>query len=277
MPESSKKISKSTYWPVSWLHLLPFGRPELEPLTRAGFREGGIAEVATPFRGDTDFTPQNGPDMATIWIPLAGTAVIECARDTFTAPPGTLAVRPGFAPHRLTLEGTEGFRHLYFRCRNPHLDRLAIRPFPDYALAHWLSEKIHRDLLEPGRGDPAAARDFAAALTRLLVQALEVAPSRLDRAVALLIARPQTLWTPARLARKLGISTSLLYARCREEYGAAPSELIRKIKMRQADELLAATGNDLETIARLLGYSSAFAFSKAYFKTTGRRPGRSRR
>jgi len=74
------------------------------------------------------------------------------------------------------------------------------------------------------------------------------------------------------LAKKMNMSPSLLYQLCRKLHGRSPRELIADIKFRFASELLRRTDDRLDAIANAVGYSSAFAFSKAFFKHTGKRP-----
>ncbi len=274
MPETAKNISDSVNWHMEWAHPLMFAIPEMNELTEAGFFGGGTSLVRTPFRQDNH---PGGGDPAfsmstTFWIPLSGHLKITSASGTVEGGPGNLFLRPLYIRHRVEISGD--FHHIYFRCRNLQLNKIAMYPFPDAELASLVVEKLSRESLERGPYSGATIRHLAGLLFQLLERTLTLRSARIDQLMTLLIKSPAVLWNTSKLARKLNMSDSLLYKLCRVHYGRSPTQLIREVKMRQADELMATGRPPLEDVARRLGYSSAFAFSKAYFQTTGRRPGR---
>lgn len=79
------------------------------------------------------------------------------------------------------------------------------------------------------------------------------------------------------LARRLGISRSVLYRRVAESFDSRPAELMRDIRLEQAVKLLQETEDQVSTIAFATGFRSVSAFSKAFSKKMGVSPRQWRR
>lgn len=84
-------------------------------------------------------------------------------------------------------------------------------------------------------------------------------------------------WTLARLAREAGYSNEHLRRLCRRQLGRSPMHQVIYMRMRRAAELLAATGQTIESIALEVGYHNPFVFSNAFTKWIGWRPSEYRR
>lgn len=276
----NEKISNSGRYTIDWLHLFPFSVPEVaDELRECGIFEGGVACVHGPSDVGNGFQVafDAAANSATLWIPLSGNVEIQFRGGSFRCGPGDLLIRPLYIRHRVVFRDDRPFTHIYFR-RHAHKDEdIRMAPFPEYAWCGQLAERIYHENLSRRRLCRDSLR-YLTGLMRVLLQRVEsVGDPGLGGWTGLIIRHPEELWTTSKLARKLKISDSLLYKRCIEYYHKPPSEVIAELKMRLADELLIATDRNLEEIARQLGYSSAFAFSKAYRKVTGCRPGARRR
>ena len=79
-------------------------------------------------------------------------------------------------------------------------------------------------------------------------------------------------WTIESLAKNLGISRANLAARFKEVLFVPPMEYLAKIRMEKAREMFMKENSKLEEVAQSVGYSSAFAFSKAYKRIYGNSP-----
>ncbi|MDR2463310.1 MAG: AraC family transcriptional regulator [Verrucomicrobiales bacterium] len=79
-------------------------------------------------------------------------------------------------------------------------------------------------------------------------------------------------WDVNAMARKANFSPSRFHALSVEYFGMTPHEKITRLRMNRARALLRLTNHKVETIAREMGYSTPFAFSKAFKKTTGASP-----
>lgn len=79
-------------------------------------------------------------------------------------------------------------------------------------------------------------------------------------------------WTIESLAKNLGISRANLAARFKEVLFIPPMEYLAKVRMEKAREMFLKENTTLEEVALAVGYSSAFAFSKAYKRIYGTSP-----
>lgn len=88
---------------------------------------------------------------------------------------------------------------------------------------------------------------------------------------------PERRWTLEEAARAGGVSRPALGRRFVEALGQSPLRALRTIRMRKAEQLLVETDHGLARIAAEVGYESEFAFSRAFTRHTGLRPGQFRR
>jgi AraC-like DNA-binding protein len=79
-------------------------------------------------------------------------------------------------------------------------------------------------------------------------------------------------WTVQELAEKIGISQQHLYKVSMRFCGRKPMEMVMRMRMHQAQELLTNTDNLVKSIAYLLGYSDSFSFSATFKRYTGYSP-----
>lgn len=84
-------------------------------------------------------------------------------------------------------------------------------------------------------------------------------------------------WTIAELAGQVGVSRAALARRFTESVGEPPMTYLTTWRLSVAGDLLADTDEPLSTIARRVGYSSAFAFSSAFKRHRGVSPAHFRR
>ena len=84
-------------------------------------------------------------------------------------------------------------------------------------------------------------------------------------------------WTLDELARRVGVSRSVLAARFRAAVGDTPLNHLRTLRMQAAMRLLAETDDRLDAVATAVGYQDAFGFSKVFKKVVGTSPREFRR
>lgn len=100
---------------------------------------------------------------------------------------------------------------------------------------------------------------------------------KIRHALEALHRNPAHPWTLEELARGVGLSRASLAARFRQSLGQTPIEYLTRIRIEKGRRMLRESGAPLEDVARNVGYSSAFAFSKAYKRVTGHAPSADRR
>jgi AraC-like DNA-binding protein len=88
--------------------------------------------------------------------------------------------------------------------------------------------------------------------------------------------RPDHPWTTAALAAELAVSRATLSRRFQSAAGETPGSYLTRWRMDLAALRLRDTGDTLETIAHSVGYTSVYAFSRAFTRAKGLPPGRYR-
>ncbi len=85
--------------------------------------------------------------------------------------------------------------------------------------------------------------------------------------------RVNTPWTVESLAEAAGMSRSAFAARFKELLGQTPLEYVTEWRMQKGIQLLERRDKKLPEVARLVGYESDAAFSKAFKRVVGANPG----
>jgi AraC-like DNA-binding protein len=67
-----------------------------------------------------------------------------------------------------------------------------------------------------------------------------------------------------RLASRAGMCRTSLHNICMKTDGVSPKNIVVKMRMERAVELLTFTDHTLEHIAESIGYDTAFSFSRAF-------------
>ena len=102
-----------------------------------------------------------------------------------------------------------------------------------------------------------------------------------DPAIATVLASlhetPATPWTVQELAQTAGLSRAVLARRFREKVGTPPLTYLSQVRMDLAARLLRTTEQSLTEVSRQVGYTSEFAFNRAFKQAYGQPPGQFRR
>lgn len=96
-------------------------------------------------------------------------------------------------------------------------------------------------------------------------------------ALALLHSRPAEPWTVESLAREVHLSRAALARRFAELVGEPPLTYLAGWRMQLAAQRLKYSTDTVETIAHEVGYTSEYAFNRAFARRRGQPPGRFRR
>ncbi|WP_326570320.1 AraC family transcriptional regulator [Actinacidiphila glaucinigra] len=95
-------------------------------------------------------------------------------------------------------------------------------------------------------------------------------------AVTRLHEEPARPWTTATLAREVGVSRATLDRRFAAATGESPGAYLTRWRMDLAARRLRETQDSLDTIAAAVGYSSGYAFSRAFRRARSQPPGQFR-
>jgi AraC-like DNA-binding protein len=95
--------------------------------------------------------------------------------------------------------------------------------------------------------------------------------------LALVHDRPADPWTLEKLAREVHISRATLARRFTDAVGTPPLTYLSNWRMQLAAQRLKHTTETVESIAHDVGYTSEYAFNRAFARHRGQPPGRYRR
>jgi transcriptional regulator GlxA family with amidase domain len=95
--------------------------------------------------------------------------------------------------------------------------------------------------------------------------------------LALLHDRPGEQWTLEALASEVHLSRATLARRFADAVGEPPLTYLARWRMHVAAHHLKHSGDTVESIARAVGYTSEYAFNRAFARHRGEPPGRYRR
>ncbi len=160
-----------------------------------------------------------------------------------------------------------------------------IRQYDSAALVYILLRKI-LDAHKSRDGQAmSAARGESKMLTTLLRRLRHHGPTvepgphvlQLRKLVDEIARSPAEDWTQKRMTDRLHVSPSTLRRLCHWAYGAPPKELLIKVRMGAAGQLLVHTNDQLPEIAVQVGYDSVYSFSRIFKQYMGAPPARYRR
>ena len=89
------------------------------------------------------------------------------------------------------------------------------------------------------------------------------------KALSLMHGKPADRWTIEELARRVGLSRSVLAERFADIVGMPPMQYLAKWRMQVASAMLSGGSADIASIAEGAGYESEAAFSRAFKKMVG--------
>lgn len=124
-----------------------------------------------------------------------------------------------------------------------------------YVIRHWVQNNV-----EPDTRWVRAFRD-----------------EKICHALEALHKQPAHLWSLAELARTVGLSRAGFARRFREVLGSTPMDYLTRLRIERGRTLLRTTEATLADVARAVGYSSAFAYSKAHKRVLGLAPAQDRK
>lgn len=164
----------------------------------------------------------------------------------------------------------------------------------DRATGHDIAAIVELLAMEVGAHRPGSRAAAARLIDTLLIAAIRhwldrqadgEAPSwlralrdpALARVLAALHQRPAEPWTVDSLAREVHLSRATLARRFAEVVGEPPLTYLARWRMHLAAQRLKYSTDPVGAIAREVGYTSEYAFNRAFARHRGQPPGRYRR
>jgi AraC-like DNA-binding protein len=99
----------------------------------------------------------------------------------------------------------------------------------------------------------------------------------ISAALGLIHSRPERPWSARELAAAVGLSRSALFAKFKDLVGETPAQYLTRWRVHLAGRMLRDEGASVTATARRVGYATDAAFSNAFMRVMGVRPGAYRR
>jgi AraC-like DNA-binding protein len=289
--------------------LVPQTRGTSVDMKLRSLHRGDIGIEFLDYGADVRISPEGLENFHLIQIPLAGHAHMEVGSSSVDSSPKTATVPPIDRPFTMTWD--RGTPHLIVYVSRLALASVAAQlygrdPENSVKLGYAMDltgpagraflrsvVELHDDMIsqEPRTAPGFVQKLLADTMVSRLLLAMDPATdvdhsspaseSRLIRQFRELLERhaSEELAVPD-IAENLGVSVRTLQLALRSEVGATPSELLRRVRLDRARELLLAAAPGQETIvsiAERCGFSHQGRFSALYLDTFGELPSESLR
>ena len=269
-----------------WIVAVPLESPGLTPLREADLWLAGIDERVPPQVWGEGVSPTH----LLFFVESGRMDYVANPSLKWSIGPGQLLIVPAGVSKRLeirqgVLRGT--WFHFHDTSRWAHLraPRASVHETADSGFMMVCQRQL---LDESHRVDPVSI-EICQLLSRLMLEYIEreladtatPAQRRIRQVLMQLwddvsrdLAHP---WTVEQLAARLHFSTGHFNRLMRVYHGVNPMKMLGRLRMEHAASLLLHTDFKLDLIASQVGYNSAYAFSDAFFRYSGKRPGAYRR
>ncbi|GAA3315772.1 AraC family transcriptional regulator [Arthrobacter ramosus] len=289
--------------------LVPQTRGTSVDMKLRSLHRGDVGIEFLDYGADVRISPEGLENFHLIQIPLAGHAHMDVGSSSVDSSPKTATVPPIDRPFTMTWD--RGTPHLIVYVSRLALASVAAQlyggdPENSVKLGYAMDlsgsagraflrsvVELHDDMisLEPRTAPGFVQKLLADTMVSRLLLAMNpvtdadrsspASESRLIRQFRELLDRhaSEELAVPD-IAENLGVSVRTLQVALRSEVGATPSELLRKVRLDRARELLLAAAPGQETIvsiAERCGFSHQGRFSALYLDTFGELPSESLR
>ena len=262
-----------------------------------------LAHFAMLSRGNCWLNVEGIPDP----IPLTGGDCLLLARDTSIIMRDSPRTRPRSTFGEIAAKASNHVAHYggggaptTIVCGSFSFDRASLKPItqllPNFILIksdqartlalHDTMQALASEMAEQAPGSGVVATRLAEVLFIQIIRAhiasghernkgwlRAVFDPQLGAALGAVHDRVNTPWTVESLAETAGMSRSAFAARFKELLGQTPLEYVTEWRMQKAMQLLQQRDRKLIDVARLVGYESDAAFSKAFKRVVGANPG----
>ncbi|MBA3710029.1 MAG: AraC family transcriptional regulator [Planctomycetes bacterium] len=260
---------------------LPLDRPSAVVLKDLGIHLGGISDLRRDYeigRPDTTFH--------TVIYTVSGSGWCEAEGCPPSVGPGDILVLPAGNSYGYGI-AADSWRILWFHITDGRgLGQALHRRKPAvHGTAHVARiEAAMEGFLAEARGtDPEAVRATGLHAELISCYLSRELASDLDPRAAAIRQRLQKLWddvdgdlrhpwSVAVLAGRVHESQINLYRLCAKHFAVKPMEMVTRLRMERARQLLRETDEPLKRIADWVGYHNEFAFSTAFKRATGTSP-----
>jgi AraC-like DNA-binding protein len=283
MASKTNKIRKNPIASVE-VFSLPMAHPALEELRAADVVVAGIDRRRGPQVWGEGISQTH-----LVYMVFKGSVSSVGTPECLHAEAGELLLVPSEMSKRLSIQ-TGSADALWFHLLNTsrwHFLRgstVRVMPAPQTLLMMALVEQLLRETLWDS-GIATGSRLMASVMQHYLLNALQPPESRESLALRLRFEglwqevnrSLDQAWSVSTLARRVHLSPTHFHRQVGRLFGMAPMQIVTRLRMDRAAALLRNSGMKMDELASQVGYGTAYAFSNAFQRHTGMRPGAFRR
>lgn len=251
-------------------------------LYEAGICSFGTNRLSGYFHGGSNCSPTH-----LLYMVISGEIICESLDESRCIKAGEMLVAPARGPHWIRLGATPCYAVWFHLQQHPHWDYLreAGQHVRKLSSASNEVEQTVIRFLGAWRAGTTMDRQRALHYEEILLICLErefkdfhssgerEVRNRLLRIWDRVREDPGHAWNVEALAATACFAPSYLYEVCRKQFGVTPMKRVAQIRVEEASRMLTITNLPLAEIASRVGYQTEFAFSDAFKRFTGIRPG----
>lgn len=225
-----------------------------------------------------------------IFYTLGGQADLYAEDRHYVLKPGLVAILPAGGTH--TYRARSSWELLWFHPSNSEIWNGVIPKHPIVAKAVWAAqlEALTQDFLKESVKrerslHESVLRGYSHLISLFLQRELSVLNhaqkpekrEKLEKLWAAVTEAPAHPWDVHNLAKSCAVSRSQLHSLVKQYYGCGVMEVVGKIRMEYAEELIINRQFKIIDVANRVGYTSPYSFSRAFKRFIGVAPENYRR
>jgi len=261
---------------------LPIHRPAAEALHARQIAAISITKV----RGRFPFqVARKDPGWHVLMVSLAGRGRVSSDERTHHLARGEAAVMPAHTPH-VYQTGDHHWRYLLFALRDRERwswirdHPVEKKPAPLFKELEAAVEGYAGEAIRADENSESALAHYSELIALNVVRTLEpglnrTANNRREQLLALwnhVNGNLREKWRVADLAAALHVSPQHFYVIASREMGVRPMQMVTKLRIERAAEMLRIDEMPVKTIADIVGYRDPFTFSAAFKRNVGMSP-----
>lgn len=287
MAGTMEKISNTTKYRDRKVILLDLEEDCTSSLENLGIMDCAYTETSPPFemirRGALEDTHFN------LVYNLEGTMLLETDTNQYRVNPGDFIYIPSWENRRFVSTCDSVMKKIFIRIRGESksilkYDRVIVQSSREYINISAAFLSLADELGKKDKYSKAIARLQSELFGYYLMRELQHLNTKSGSRMAdfhnlwnEIQKNPQKNWTIEEMAAFIGVSSSHIFTLTKDLSLPPPIQKLREIRMNLAKTMLLSESMKLSDIAHQIGYTTEFAFSKAFKKQCSVSPGQYRK
>lgn len=287
MLKNINNISETTVFKNQEVISLDMNSSYASPLRNLGITACGYCNTLVPStmvrHGDRE------PRHFNLGFMLKGAQLLETESGDFQLEAGNFMSIPSWITRRFSSVGDTDLSIIFMKISGEvdsvlQSDKIVIQPSIEIGNIQSAFFKVHHEINNQDKYSENIARMQMELISVYLLREFRNLESPKEREQLLRFYKlwetigksPAKHWTVKNMAEIMMVSPSHFFALCQRFQNISPLQKVTEIRMNHAKKMLVNSRYNLSEIADTLGYSSEFAFARAFKKHSGTSPGKFR-